>query len=183
MYTCMCIGCWLVISGSLCFYWLVMILLCTSIVSHSYQKYDHVPFSLSYLSLSLTVPPPSQLSFVEEMSSNLFFPEFCELPSSVTSLDMKVVGTQRLTVFGCQNGHLQCSLVDITAGSKFTLTMHPQPTWCVSYYSEVLRCWTSDMMDGPITSVNLFTLFSKPDGTSTYNIISLYWNNIHHLSR
>ena len=58
------------------------------------------------------------------MSSEVFFPEFQNLPSSVTILDMKVVGMQRLTVFGCQNGFLKCCLVDITAGSKLTTSTH-----------------------------------------------------------
>ena len=102
-----------------------MISLCTCIVSRSCQKYDHPCLSPSSLFYHPIKRPSSQLSFAEEVSSDLFFPEFCELPSSVFSLDMKVAGTQRLTVFGCQNGHLQCSLVDITAGSKFALTLYP----------------------------------------------------------
>ena len=63
-----------------------------------------------------------QLTFAEEPSSHIFFPEFQDLPSSVTNLDMRVEGTRRLTVFGCQNGFLNCSLVDVAAGSE---CVHP----------------------------------------------------------
>ena len=131
----------------------------------------------SLLCMMPPIKPPSQLSFAEEPSSNLFFPEFCELSSSVTSLDMRVIGTQRLTVFGCQNGYLQCSLVDITAGSKFApcgyQCTYPQHILCIPFHSEVLRCWTSEIMDGPVTSVSLFTLFSRGAGESRWIILVL----------
>jgi hypothetical protein len=113
-------------------------------------------------SLSLSSPPPSlslslsllwshqtnhlQLSFAEELSSDLFFPEFGELPSSVTSLDMRVVGTQRLTVFSCQSGYIRCSLVDITAGSKFAPDNSARAPSLCDAYPTTQRCCAAGLV-------------------------------------
>ena len=58
-----------------------------------------------------------QLCFQEE-PSNGWFPELQDLPSSVTFMDMKLVGFQRITSLGCQTGYLQCALVDLASNSK-----------------------------------------------------------------
>ena len=100
----------------------------------------------SLLCMMPPIKPPSQLSFAEEPSSSLFFPEFCELSSSVTSLDMRVIGTQRLTVFGCQNGYLQCSLVNITAGSKFAPGSSARTPSICDAYPSIQRCCAAGLV-------------------------------------
>lgn len=61
-----------------------------------------------------------QLSFVEE-PSNRWFPELQDLPSSVTYMDVRVVGDQRMSVVGCQNGYLRCAVVTLTSCSKYSI--------------------------------------------------------------
>jgi hypothetical protein len=51
-----------------------------------------------------------------------FFPEFKDLPSSVTYMDLKLVGSHRLTALGCQTGHLRCTLVDLTSNGGSLLS-------------------------------------------------------------
>ena len=62
---------------------------------------------LNYLALQLL-----QLSF-EETAVARWFPELQDLPSSVTYMDMRVVGDQRLTALGCQSGQLMCAVTNI----------------------------------------------------------------------
>ena len=62
----------------------------------------------------------------EELSYNVFFTEFQDLPSSITNLEMRIEGTRRLIVFGCQSGFLKCCLVDISDGSKSIPLSHQQ---------------------------------------------------------
>ena len=51
----------------------------------------------------------------QEEASEVWFPELQDLPSSVTYMDMRLIGHQRLSALGCQNGYLKCALVDLTA--------------------------------------------------------------------
>ena len=53
-----------------------------------------------------------QVSF-EETPTARWFPELGQLPSSVTYLDMRVVGDQRLTALGFQGGQLMCAITNI----------------------------------------------------------------------
>jgi hypothetical protein len=53
-----------------------------------------------------------EVSF-EETPTGRWFPELGQLPSSVTYLDMRVVGDQRLTALGCQAGQLMCAVTNI----------------------------------------------------------------------
>ena len=46
------------------------------------------------------------------------FPEFQDISSSVTYMDILVSGTQRITAFGCQNGYIRCVQTDLTNNSK-----------------------------------------------------------------
>jgi hypothetical protein len=82
----------------------------------------------------------AELSF-EETSVARWFPELQELPSSVTYMDMRVVGDQRLTVLGCQSGQLMCAVTSIIS-------------------CEVVRVWWSKAVDGPISSVKILNLKS-----------------------
>lgn len=69
-----------------------------------------------------------QFSFQEE-SSEEYFPELQQLPSSVTYLDMKLIGSHRLTALGCQAGYLRCALVDLTSNGR-TIVLNSSFTEC-----------------------------------------------------
>ena len=60
-----------------------------------------------------------QLSF-EETPTGRWFPELQDLPSSATYLDMRVVGDQRLTALGCQNGQLMCAVVHLISCGRLS---------------------------------------------------------------
>ena len=66
------------------------------------------PYLISYL----------QVCFQEEHSVTTLFPEFQDISSSVTYMDILVSGTQRITAFGCQNGYIRCVQTDLTNNSK-----------------------------------------------------------------
>ena len=68
------------------------------------------------------VSPHPQLCFQEE-PSEAWFPELQDLPSSVTHMDMRLTGYQRLTALGCQNGYLKCALIDVASNSKSDLAL------------------------------------------------------------
>ncbi len=59
-----------------------------------------------------------QFIFQEEESLEGIFPEFQDLPSSVTYMETRLIGMHRLTALGCQTGHVQCTLVDLTSNGK-----------------------------------------------------------------
>lgn len=79
----------------------------------------------------------TQLCFQEE-PSNVWFPELQDLPSSVTYMDMKIVRLQRLTGLGCQNGYLQCTLVDLSSNSK-NMTLYSALSQVPTQLSTVLQ--------------------------------------------
>ena len=48
------------------------------------------------------------------MSVDSWFPEFQDLLSSITDIEFCYLnGSRRLTAYGCQNGYIKCSLVDV----------------------------------------------------------------------
>lgn len=78
----------------------------------------------------------------EEKSCKKYFPEFLDIPGrviwmSVTNCD----SFKRLSAVGCDNGYVRLSLTDVRK-------------------VETLKTW-SITMDGPVTSVHLFTLESE----------------------
>ena len=96
--------------------------------SHSLYLLVHIP---SHFILIPTPPPchvnlhPSphlisylQVCFQEEHSVTTLFPEFQDISSSVTYMDILVSGTHRITAFGCQNGYIRCVQTDLTNNSK-----------------------------------------------------------------
>ncbi|ELT94536.1 hypothetical protein CAPTEDRAFT_177283 [Capitella teleta] len=80
-------------------------------------------------------------TFHEEQTEE-FFPEFADIPSNVTWLDVQYLhsNTQRLSALGCQNGLIQITFVNVANRN-------------------VLNKWVIQH-DAPITSINLFTLFT-----------------------
>ena len=83
------------------------------------------------------------LTFQEDDSSTVksLFPEFSEaFPASVTSMDVLRQEEHRLVVVGLQNGDMRLWQTDLGGSS---------PT--------VLRAWSSNCLDGPVTSLRLLT--------------------------
>ena len=60
-----------------------------------------------------------EVCFQEEHSVTMLFPEFQDISSSVTYMDILVSGTHRITAFGCQNGYIRClSLIHISEPTR-----------------------------------------------------------------
>lgn len=79
----------------------------------------------------------TQQRFEEQPVQN-FFPELQNLPSNVLWLEVETLdNSKRVTVVGCQNGHVKVAVTDLTRGS-------------------IDQVYTLDR-DGPISSVKLFT--------------------------
>ena len=65
-----------------------------------------------------------QVSF-EETPTARWFPELQQLSSSVTYMDMRVVGDQRFTALGCQSGQLMCAVTNIiSCGMLYQYSIH-----------------------------------------------------------
>ena len=81
----------------------------------------------------------------EENSCNEYFPEFIDIPGRVIWMTIENCDSfKRLTAVGCDNGYVSVSLTDVLK-------------------VEILKTWTLSM-DGPISSVHLFSLFAEEEG-------------------
>nr|XP_058954875.1 KICSTOR complex protein kaptin-like isoform X1 [Pocillopora verrucosa] len=90
----------------------------------------------------------------EEQPVQSFFPELQNLPSNVLWLEVETLhNSKRVTVVGCQNGHVKVAVTDLTRGTIEQNTLD---------------------RDGPISSVKLFTQDSskiiEATGTDAKNI-------------
>ncbi|XP_047132408.1 KICSTOR complex protein kaptin isoform X1 [Hydra vulgaris] len=85
----------------------------------------------------------NQQCFAEEPCGN-YFPEFNAITGRVIWMHVKLCdGFKRLSAFGCDNGYLRVAYAD-------------------SKKNEIIQIWTMSI-DGPITSVRLFTLTSEKE--------------------
>eukprot|EP00794_Sanderia_malayensis_P020046 gene20046-22013_t len=83
-----------------------------------------------------------------EFPCEQFFPEFRDLPSSITWMDVKeMVDNKRITAFGCQDGYLFLAIVNSN--------------------SEILQSFATNL-EGPISSVCLFTLNARDNPTEIF---------------
>lgn len=90
----------------------------------------------------------------EEQPVQNFFPELQNLPSNVLWLEVKTHQcTRRVTVVGCQNGHVKVAVTDLTGGPS------------------VVEEHTLDR-DGPISNVKLYSQSSSASKSSNDNKMS-----------
>ncbi|XP_065921007.1 KICSTOR complex protein kaptin-like [Dysidea avara] len=91
-------------------------------------------------------------STIYEEPCHSWFPELVDIPSSVTFMDFKQFGNQRLTVVACQSGYVRFSITDVTSLSN-------------------MKTWDLRSIDGPFTVARFFTLNTNTPGDQKYHLL------------